>query len=224
MPRIAQSRFPAAHEELLAYGDAEASQASQPWFVYLFALSDCSAFKVGFSCNPLHRIYSFSRRYFEQFDLSQSRLLRVGACDDARAIEAALKTELAQFRAACPAWVPFEAGGHTEWFSAVYFGDAEARLQSFAQVYDAAQLISASEFILGELARLTSSFERWAWGQAQQVCDAWSFANRGYTASDASRSLRDWLDAYRFFDIPLFADDPSVLEFVSKSARLRVDG
>jgi len=31
-------------------------------------------------------------------------------------------------------------------------------------------------------------------------------------------SLRDWLDAYRYFDIPLFADDPAVREFVRKCA------
>lgn len=48
------------------------------WFVYLLALADYSAFKVGFSCNPLQRIFSFSRRYFECFDLRQSRLLRLG--------------------------------------------------------------------------------------------------------------------------------------------------
>ena len=32
-------------------------------------------------------------------------------------------------------------------------------------------------------------------------------------------SLRDWLDAYRFFDVALFTDDPAVLEFVWSIAR-----
>ena len=42
---------------------------SEPaWYVYLFALTDCSAFKVGFSCNPFQRIHTFSRRYYERFD------------------------------------------------------------------------------------------------------------------------------------------------------------
>ena len=34
-------------------------------------------------------------------------------------------------------------------------------------------------------------------------------------------SLRDWLDAYRFFDVPLFSDDPDVRTFVTNTARLR---
>ena len=76
-------------QELLPLATS-AAQGGRPWFVYLFALSDCSAFKVGFSRSPLQRIYAFSRRYFESFDLSQSRLLPVGGCDEARFIEAAI--------------------------------------------------------------------------------------------------------------------------------------
>ena len=49
------------------------------WFVYLFALTDCSAFKVGFSCNPFQRIHAFCRRYYERFDVRQSLLLRLGS-------------------------------------------------------------------------------------------------------------------------------------------------
>ena len=40
---------------------------SHRWCVYLLALTDCSAFKIGFSCNLLQRLYSFSHRYFERF-------------------------------------------------------------------------------------------------------------------------------------------------------------
>ena len=75
------------------------------WFVYLFALADCSAFKVGFSCNPLQRIHCFSRRYFERFDLGQSRLLRLDTEAQARAIEMDLKHALAEFRCGLPQFV-----------------------------------------------------------------------------------------------------------------------
>ncbi len=47
---------------------------------------------------------------------------------------------------------------------------------------------------------MCGSFEPWAWSQAQQVCDA---SASPYTLSAAlaiADSLRDWLDAYRFFD------------------------
>jgi hypothetical protein len=194
--------------------------ASDPgWWVYLFALADCSAFKVGFSCNPFQRIHTFSRRYYERFDVGQSLLLHLNTEAEARTIEATLKRELAEFRAESPAWVPLEAGGQTEWFSAVQFGRAEQRLRSLLAEHEAARVTDTETYIRGELARLSGSFEPWAWSQAQQAAEA---SVSAYTLSSAlaiADSLRDWLDAYRFFDVPLFTDDPAVLEFVASIAR-----
>jgi hypothetical protein len=189
------------------------------WFVYLFALTDCSAFKVGYSCNPFQRIHTFCRRYYERFDLGQSLLLRLDAEADARAIEATLKSELAASRTDSPVWVPLEAGGHTEWFSAVQFGMAEQRLRSFPVEHDGAHVIDAGTYIRGELERMTGSFEPWAWSQAQQACDASASAYTLASALAIAESLRDWLDAYRCFDVPLFTDDPAVLQFVWSIAR-----
>jgi hypothetical protein len=191
------------------------------WFVYLFALADCSAFKVGFSCNPLQRIHTFSRRYYEHFDLAQSLLLRLATEADARAIEATLKGELAEFRADAPSWVPLEAGGHTEWFAAVHFTRAEERLRSFLAAFEASGVTNAAGHIRGELERMSGSFEPWAWSQAQQVCDASASAYTLRSALVLADSLRDWLDAYRFFDLPLFTDDPAVLSFVTTTSRMR---
>jgi hypothetical protein len=189
------------------------------WFVYLFALADCSAFKVGFSCNPLQRIHSFSRRYYERFDLDQSRLLRLESEAQARSIETALKNELAEFRSDCPAWVPPEAGGQTEWFAAGYFGRAEERLRSF--VTETGVLCGAAGYFRGELERLSLSFEPLAMSQAQQVCDASASPYTMRSALAIADSLRDWLDAYRFFELPLFNDDPEVLAFVTNTAHVR---
>jgi hypothetical protein len=190
------------------------------WFVYLFALSDCSAFKVGFSCNPLQRICTFSRRYFERFDLSQSVLLRLHECELARALEATLKAEFASCRIAAPSWVPAEAGGHTEWFSAVYFGDAEARLRAALSGEGHTGAVNAFDFFRGELERMSKNFEFWARTQAKSVCEAWSYAQRGYAVRDERLSLRDWLDAYRYFDLHLFEDEPEVIELVRQGARM----
>jgi hypothetical protein len=191
--------------------------SSDAWFVYLFASSDCSSFKVGFTHHPLQRISTFSRRYYERFDLSQSVLLRLETCDDARALEAAIKTELAAFRAVAPEWVPPEAGGQTEWFSAVYFGQAESRLHTAA--LDAARIQLAREYLGRELGAMRLSFEVWAWTQAQQSVELSAAALRGYRVQDGGRSLRDWLDAYAYFDLPLFVDDPAVRAFVEESVR-----
>jgi hypothetical protein len=189
------------------------------WFVYLFALADCSAFKVGFSCNPLQRIHCFSRRYYERFDLDQSRLLRVETETQARAIEAALKHQLAEFRTDSPVWVPPEAGGQTEWFAAVQLGCAADRLRSF--VTGSSAVVEAAGYFRDELARMSGSFEPLAMSQAQQVCEATASPYTVRFALTIADSLRDWLDAYRFFDVPLFSDDPDVRTFVTNTARLR---
>lgn len=188
------------------------------WFVYLFALTDCSAFKVGFSCNPLQRIYTFSRRYFEHFDLRQSLLLRFGGEREARDAEALLKTQLAACRTECPCWVPVEAGGRTEWFSAVNFVDAQATLNVVAQAEDCAPATNAFDPMRIQLERFSAAFEQWAWKQAHALTAAWSAANSGYVVRDCADQLRDWLDAYRYFDLPLFKDDPDVYRFVSACA------
>jgi hypothetical protein len=182
------------------------------WFVYLLSLADCSAFKAGFSCNPLQRIYSFSHRYFERFDLHQSRLLQVRTLEDARSIEATLKSELAEFRADCPPWIMPDAGGYTEWFSAVYFGQAHERLQELMEQRTDLQLLDARELIHGELTRHAQTFESWAWSQAQLIASA-----PPPMIAEASRLLRDWLDAYLSFGIPLFVGDPAVQDFVRRS-------
>jgi hypothetical protein len=207
------------HEEPILFGDHDAITGhSMSWFVYLLPAADCSAFKVGFSCSPLSRIYTFNHRYFERFDLGQSLLLRVRACDDARAVEARLKTDLADFRASAPSWVPVEAGGHTEWFSAVQFRPAEEALRSFICI-DAAQVVATPDYIRGELHRLARPFESWAVNQARFAWEASRSPRSRNMATDAIRALRDWVDAYRYFDLPLFEDDPSALEFVSTAAR-----
>jgi hypothetical protein len=185
------------------------------WFVYLFALADCSAFKVGFSCNPLQRIHCFSRRYYERFDLDQSRLLHLETEAQARVIEATLKHELAEFRSESPSWVPAEAGGHTEWFAAVQLWRAEDRLRSCGD----GSVIDAAGFFRGELARMSGSFEPLAMSQAQQVCEATASPYTLKSALTIADSLRDWLDAFRFFDVPLFIDDPQARQFVSNTAR-----
>ena len=58
--------------------------------------------------------------------------------------------------------------------------------------------------------------------QAQQVCDATASPYTLRSALTIADSLRDWLDAYRFFDVPLFADDPQAGSFVKSTARLHI--
>jgi hypothetical protein len=199
--------------------DEPAGQSS--WFVYLLPLLDYTAFKVGFSCNPLQRIYSFSRRYFERFDFDRALLLQMSSCAQVRAVEASIKETFAEFRTDAPSWVPNEAGGHTEWFSAVYCAQAVTQLKLSLTMCESARLIKASDFIADTLSQTLAAFEQWALQQAYCLHDDEISMSLGYEPTVTARPLRDWFDAYRFFDIALFKDDPAALAFVTASARLR---
>ena len=196
--------------------------ANDSWFVYLFSASDCTAFKVGFTCNPLQRLYSFNHRYFEGFDLHRSALLQLGSCDDARDVEAALKTELAAFRCEAPSWVLQQAGGYTEWFSAVHFETAEGALRTCLESYGGARLANPFDVLREHLRRYAASFEHWAAGQAQILGDPRSFEMGPIAVQEIARSLRDWLDAYRCFDVQVFVDDRTALESIGRIARQHV--
>ena len=213
MPRRAST----ATDDVLTTSAAAHALEGESWFVYLFALGDCSAFKVGFSCNPLQRITTFSRRYFERFDLSQSLIIDLHTCEQARATEAAVKRALDSVRAQPPAWVPLEAGGHTEWFSAVNFVDAE----TLVRAEELAIASSAFDFLRPTLEGMRNAFERWAFIEAQRLCEERSAMQRGYAVRGRSVALRDWLDAYAHFDVPLFEEDAAAGEFVRRSARAK---
>lgn len=197
--------------------DPDAGTGCESWFVYLLATTDWSAFKVGFSRNPFQRIYSFSRRYFESFDLSRSLLVQAGSAARARAVEAVLKAEFAANRAECPGWVAREAGGHTEWFSAVCLADAETRARALAG--EAASVVSMFDFIRTEIARLSSPLESWAWQQAQYLDQAAAAGIDRQMSISLARTLRDWMDACGYFGIRLFTDDPEAGRVVNSLAR-----
>jgi hypothetical protein len=183
--------------------------------VYALLLTDCTAFKVGFSCNPLQRVYAFHRRYFEAFDLDQSTLLRVQTSDDARKIETTLKRALAPNRVEVPSWVALEAGGVTEWFSAVYFNDAISMLQQDAPP-DIARLIDVRSQLEAQLRRYRGQFELWVIEQFQQIERLAQFPKTMAAARDQQLRLRDWIDAYRWLGVDLFVENPHVGEVLER--------
>ncbi|HTE42476.1 MAG TPA: GIY-YIG nuclease family protein [Steroidobacteraceae bacterium] len=205
-----------SQSDMLPLYDSDESE----WFVYVLPLAGGAAFKVGFSCHPLQRFYAFTRRYFERFDLHRALLLRVTSCDDARRIEALLKASLAAYRANAPVW-SLEAGGHTEWFRVDAFDEAEQLLGAQIPTIEAAQLIDPLQHLHRELSRMSQTFAGWAYAQACQIRDAWEVADRGWPAPyREAQTLRDWLDAYRFFDVSLLPDDPEMAEFIRRCAHV----
>jgi hypothetical protein len=194
--------------------------ADNHWFVYLLPLRLCTAFKVGMTCNPLQRLTTFSDRYFERFELAQGLLLQLHSRTAARTTESAIKKLLADYAADCPEWVPVEAGGYTEWFAAPYTSMAEMHLRETLATNENAKLHVAEDFFRAQLQQFSGTFEQWAADNAKRVCDNAYSATLGYEVSANSRSLRNWLDAYRHFDVPIFKDDPAMLQFVRRSAEL----
>ncbi len=185
--------------------DDSQSESEGLWFVYLFALYDCSTFKIGFSCNPLRRLCSFSPRFHERFDLQESRLLRVDSCESARRIESILKAEFSSANAVCPSWLPKAAGGHTEWFSAVYLGEATTRLVSFASD-NAGSIASAAETLRQDLLERRRDFETWAVSVAQQLNVTPGALDCARQEAGLARTLRDWLDIHRALNVPIFQE------------------
>ncbi len=184
------------------------------WFVYLLTSSDCSAFKVGFTCNPLQRLYSFSHRYFEHFDLAASRLLQVETNLNARALEGEIKHALAAHRIECPSWVLPQAGGDTEWFSPIYFSDAFAHLRSHVGAQDEAGTLNVEDFVREALERARPYFESWALAQAHSILRPRSRHEQLLVATEV-RTLRDWLDAYCALNVEVFADNPDARVLLS---------
>jgi hypothetical protein len=189
------------------------------WYVYLLSSQDCTAFKAGFSCNPLQRIHSFNRRYYERLNLNESSLLRVDTERQARVIEGEIKALLAASRFACPEWVAIDAGGDTEWFSAVEFSDAMARLRLWS-IDDPTRVLTVADYIRDRLQRMAGAFEFWASDYARRLQNDMESVSLGYPRTVTAEPLRDWLDAYRYFDIPLFKEDTETFSFVTASAKL----
>jgi hypothetical protein len=88
-------------------------------FVYVLPCREADILKVGFSRDPLDRLRTLHRRFFEFFDLDRGLLIETDHLRDARRIERLFITTLAADRAPAPLAVRQSAAGHTEWFRGV---------------------------------------------------------------------------------------------------------
>lgn len=88
-------------------------------FVYVLPCRDEDLLKVGFSRDPLDRLRTLHRRFFEFFDLDRGLLIDTDYLRDARRIERLFITTFAEQRAPAPLVVRKSAAGYTEWFRGV---------------------------------------------------------------------------------------------------------
>lgn len=88
-------------------------------FVYVLPCREADILKVGFSRDPLERLRTLHRRFFEFFDLDRSLLIETDHVRDARRIERLFITTFAEDRAPAPLVIRQSAAGHTEWFRGI---------------------------------------------------------------------------------------------------------
>ena len=84
--------------------------------VYVLPCRDEDVLKVGYSRDPLQRMRSLHRRFFEFFDLDRGLLIEAERLRDARRIERLFIGQLVTRRAPPPLVVREAAAGYTEWF------------------------------------------------------------------------------------------------------------
>lgn len=88
-------------------------------YVYLLPCRDQDLLKIGFSREPLLRMRTLHRRFFDYFDLERGLLLEVERVAQARAIERDILLRYAAERSPAPLAVSEQAAGYTEWLRGV---------------------------------------------------------------------------------------------------------
>jgi hypothetical protein len=132
-------------------------------YLYVFPCAWEDHCKLGFSRDPLSRLQTLHRRYFELFDLDRALLVETESVRDARDLELQWRRRLVEYNAPPPMTVRGEAGGRTEWYRG-----AQARLE------DAASALQQDGHVLHAPLRpwlrnalLPRAEQRYAWSLAQ---------------------------------------------------------
>lgn len=165
-------------------------------FLYVAPCAYEDLLKLGFSRDPLQRLQSLHRRWFEFFDIDRIALVETETVGDARALERMLKRELAEFNTVVPLTVLPEAGGQSEWYRG-----AGVRLAN------ALQELEAREYRIHAPAR---EWFRNALRQRRDLLYSWTEVmlsvdelERRAGSTPAQRTVRDALDAFEAFGISL---------------------
>jgi hypothetical protein len=88
-------------------------------FVYMLPWRAQDLLKVGYSRQPLVRMRTLHRRFFDVFDLERGLLLETERLAQARQIERDIIVRHATQRSPAPLTVPDEAAGYSEWFRGI---------------------------------------------------------------------------------------------------------
>lgn len=179
------------------YPFASTSSAARA-YVYVLPCAGEDWLKLGFSRDPLTRLQTLHRRYYEFFDTELAFAVETETVREARALETRLGRALRLHGAPAPLTVPAAAGGATEWYRGAYASLAASAEELQQQGYPLHRPLR--DWIRE---RLIAGAERlYAW---TALLDPLELAARGAAsrASTAQRRVVDVLDAYRAEDIDL---------------------
>lgn len=88
-------------------------------YTYIFPCAWEDHCKIGFSRDPLDRITSLHRRWYDAFDVDRIVLLETDSVRESRDLELRLRRPLTAHNAPPPSTMRVEAAGLTEWFRGV---------------------------------------------------------------------------------------------------------
>lgn len=180
--------------------------------VYVLPCRDEDVLKVGYSRDPLQRMRSLHRRFFEFFDLDRGLLIEAERLLDARRIERLFIDQLAAQRAPPPLVVREAAAGYTEWFRG-----AAAQAESLAHALGAGEGLAVHALRPWLCARLDErSDSLYGWSTRMLEALEYQHFNLPPEARDRAlaKTLRDTLDACAAVGLDLTERvPPAVLEW-----------
>ena len=190
--------------------DHASPRAAARAHVYVAPCAGEDIAKIGFSRDPLQRLQTLHRRWFEFFDLADGFVVALDSVRDARRLERRLIGAATEHRANAPLTVSARAGGHSEWFRG-----------AGGLLHAAADELIASGFAVGR--PLRSAF---AAPMRERAALLYEWSRQALHAIDAGdqrarQDLRDALDALGCFGLDVAA---CVDEDVLRTWRERVGG
>ena len=178
-------------------------------FVYLLPLFGEELLKLGFSRDPVVRMRTLHRRYFDFFDLERAWIVQTDRVREARMIEREFKQRVHQHRAPAPLEIRPHAGGDLEWYRGAYDTLHAGAAELAERGYDVH--LRARPWLRNQLlARSTGLFE-WSLQMCEQMQIANAAGDIGARAALAT-ALRDELDALAALDIAVAGVVPDEVE------------
>lgn len=164
-------------------------------FAYLLPCRNEDIAKIGFSRDPLIRMHTLHRRYFEFFDLERAVLVETDNVRDARRIERRLIEDFSDYHAPAPLLIPDSAGGRTEWYRGAFPAIREA-LRTLAEADALVLHDPMSGWLRARISGVTERMHGWAAGMRETI----EYARNNLPDDGQSRHLQgvlcDVLDAH----------------------------